>query len=550
MRYSLEGIRWGTDNVIESLEVLPKPIDQLSVSEIRGSLRSLFIESSLIEDELDLPWYLEGYCGLESPRSEQAKRAEKRRAELSEPDSILNQLIKEFHVRASSKRDLRLAEVQFLDLVMNGVKADPEQRRLRNVTGDIYKNRRLDLPGRPTYIEAKDTFNSSRDSGERTRILKASCQCEEIRKAIEPQTENLKGLSRKAGFKDFNHLSWVYNEAPEGLDLEQVADRLLAVLIPMRDALFLEITGRRKFKAVDYYAIVDDCNPFSSFNLSEDPWVILEDTIDLFSWLGYDRKLLVHMLDTKRPGVFIDIEARKGKKAGIATFQLSALAHDLTMLFANPGGFRAQPLRKGIAHEAGHVADAYLKREAVGENIEFFDSPYSASEVVSKMQEQLATSSHFLKMKYGVGNKLTDKIGLFEDILYFCKDISGALVEYSLHSQGPDVAGETFLRMAELTKNVGEDPVQLHPSGFLESSQFYTTQGIMLGYLLGNLYVRALQGALGEDLYSHHLGEMMIGKIIVGNEKPMAQRINEATGVTDLVGCAIDGFNRRYQELN
>lgn len=399
----VESVVWGLDGIEKSvLELqLEKPIEEMSLEEVRILLRKFDRELSFLEEETDLDVYHEDN-GTESFRNDKAREAERRKEVISSPNSLYPSLVKRFDELVDSPIELRAADMRRRRIVYDAVLGITEFSEARKKVGKAYTEKKVDVEshGMVSIDEAEKMLQGNESESLRRSAYFALRNLDDLEHLLHEEVQVLTGLVRKNagnGFVNIFDVRTYYCESQNPLELRSLILKFVNETKEIYDFLFSKLITHDVVEPWNsgYLSITKD--PFSTLEVPQDPYKLFEIALEILIDLGYDPDFIQDFYNPNKPGVFLDIEEREGKKPGAATFSLGPYSKGKNMLRYNPTLFKTNSRRRWTVfpHELGHGIHHEFSRREDQDPI-FFDESTDASETFSIFHESAATSKEAL----------------------------------------------------------------------------------------------------------------------------------------------------------
>ncbi|MFH1505757.1 MAG: hypothetical protein ABIE94_02100 [archaeon] len=560
-------VTWGLDLISESvLDREMPPVEQMGIDDVRSWLELYDRELSAAEEEADLDtFYKTG--GRDPVRPDLADEARRRKTEIGKPGSHYARLIDRFSELASSPIDLRAADLRSRRSLYDAVSSNAEFERLKDEALTALRTKKIDggPHGDIELGEAVKLLQTEQDADVRRKIYMGKRNLEGIEEMLHTEITHLTEVARNvtAGtdtpFQNFFELNAHVAEVGTAEHISTVMRTFIEGTRGVYNQLVRELVTDETINPWDYAFLYTQQDPFTKLPVPQDPWELFDLGLQILEDLGYERAFLRDFYNPKKAGVYFDIEDRKGKTPGAGTFSLGPFSTGKNMMYYAPVIFEGNPRRRYIVfpHELGHGIDHEFAREAVenhGQGI-FFTDAVPGRETISTFHEHATLDKSALHKYLGLSE---------DDARHFAKwqllhvisqlySIAGVtLGELGMHTKGVEYAresafeAESLIRPDIIATDLGPSSDYVSVHHLIEIPAYY------FGYYFAHENQMALTGAWESQVgsvFNQRTAPWLIDNIMIGNVKPMRERVADATGITDPAQYVAEYVQREHARL-
>ncbi len=556
----VKDVVWGLDGLESSvLELkLDDPVEEMDIGQVKALLHHFDTELSFLEEETDLDAFLDK-GGKDSSRKDKNKEAERRKLEISAQDGLYSRLLDRFEALAINPLDLRAVELRKHQMIYDLVLGGSEFNDASKAVGKVYREKQLQVNGDLVGIsKIMQLVQGDHSETIRRAAYFALRELDDLEASLHAQVGIINGIIRTTdkGFTNIIDVRTYCCESVSSQDLKALIFRFVNETKSIFNALYHELISDTSVNPWDssYLSILKD--PFSKLNVPQDPKELFNIALSILVDLGYERNFIKDFYNPERPGVFLDIEQRDGKKSGAATFSLGPFSKGKNMLYYDPTVFVPNPRRRWTVfpHELGHgIHHEFSRRE--GQDAIFYDEPVNSSETFSFFHESAASSPEALKKYLGINYSdasVLAKWELFKSLAQIYTSAAITLGEIGMHVDGPLYARERFFEAETLTRAENIRSFS-ESSSYTSTPHLHAVPGYYLGYFLAHLNQVALTHSIKQELgtlFHPKTARILTEKLMIGNVAPIHERIASVTGISDTLTGSIEYFRTFYSELN
>ncbi len=432
---------------------------------------------------------------------------------------------------------------------------------LRSETGNQFNNTKIsDGENKFSITKADNLLESEPNSKKREIVYRNLGNQDELEAKLHEQVKGLTKLIQETSQGEYRNLYDFYTEyceSPSPEEITEIMTKFVEGTKPTYEKLTLELISPEKMNPWESIFLYVQKNPLSKIDAPKDPHKLLEIGKSIVGDLGFRKPFLDNLLDENKPGIFLDIEEREGKRMPGGFVSFGPYSKGKFLICYKPSYFETRGQRRldSFAHEIGHRVHTHFNRQTIknpGDAI-FVTENTIGKETISTFTGNSSLEREPLEKYFNItGNdfEFFKKWILLSNLNSLYSLARSTITEIAMHTKGPEHTRKANQEAVELTRSELIKPVD-SPTNYATIPHFTNSPGYMFSYFFTKVNNVAITHALREKapLFSANTAKTLTG-IMIGNVKPIQERVTDITGKNDFINFAINYFNSEYKTLS